>query len=65
MTHKLPRSATLLLVTAFALMGALCSSPTWAAHHEMDAATSTALDAAIAGDHRSDENKARDKFRRP
>jgi len=64
-TNKTPRSVTLLLLTAFALMGALGSPQSWAAHHEMDAATSAALDAAIAGDHRSEENKARDKFRRP
>jgi predicted methyltransferase len=31
----------------------------------MDAKTSAALDAAIAGDHRSEENKARDPYRRP
>jgi predicted methyltransferase len=43
----------------------LGSSQSHAAHHEMDASTSAALDAAIAGDHRSDDNKARDKYRRP
>jgi len=47
------------------LLAALLSPLSWAAHHEMDANTSTALDAAIAGDHRSEANKARDKFRRP
>jgi predicted methyltransferase len=31
----------------------------------LDAATSAALDAAIAGEHRSDTNKARDKYRHP
>lgn len=65
MTHKLPRSATRFFLTAFTLVAVLSSSTSWAEHHEMDAATSAALDAAIAGDHRSDENKARDKFRRP
>ena len=65
MTYKSPKSVTLLLLTAFALTGALGSSQSRAASHEMDAATSAALDAAIAGDHRSLENKARDKFRRP
>ena len=34
-------------------------------HHALDGATSAALDAAISGDHRSDANKARDKYRRP
>lgn len=34
-------------------------------HHTLDGATSAALDAAISGDHRSDANKARDKYRRP
>jgi len=48
-----------------AAMSALPVSPSRAAHHELDAATSTALDAAIAGEHRSAENKARDAFRRP
>ena len=65
MTQKLPRSATLLTLTAFTLLLALGSPITRAAHPEMDAATSAALDAAIAGDHRSEENKARDKYRRP
>ena len=32
---------------------------------ELDAATAAALDAAIAGEHRSAENKARDVYRRP
>lgn len=36
-----------------------------AENHELDAASSAALDAAIAGEHRSAENKARDVFRRP
>jgi predicted methyltransferase len=65
MTHTTPKSVTFLLITALAMMSILISPPSRAAHHEMDAATSTALDAAIVGDHRSDENKARDKFRRP
>jgi predicted methyltransferase len=33
--------------------------------HALDAATASALDAAIAGEHRSEENKARDVYRRP
>lgn len=31
----------------------------------MDAKTEAALDAAIAGEHRSDENRARDRYRKP
>jgi predicted methyltransferase len=64
-THIAPRSATILFLTVFALLAALDSPSSWAAHHEMDAKTSAALDAAIAGDHRGEANKARDKFRRP
>jgi predicted methyltransferase len=47
------------------LVAAMVTPLSWAAHHEMDATTNAALDAAIAGDHRNDANKARDKFRRP
>ena len=65
MTHESPKSVKLLLLVAVALMSTLSSPQSQAAHHEMDATTSAALDAAIAGDHRSDESKARDKFRRP
>jgi len=64
-TNKPHGSVTLLLSAALALACTLSSSPSWAAHQELDATTGAALDAAIAGDHRSDENKARDKFRRP
>src|SRR5215470_14364703 len=32
---------------------------------ETDAATSTAIDSALAGSHRSDRNKARDRYRHP
>lgn len=65
MKHKLPRLVSYLALTAFTLMVAVTSPTTWAEQPEMDAATSAALDAAIAGDHRSDKNKARDKFRHP
>jgi len=64
-THTSPRCITLILLSSLAVMSIMTSTLSWAAHHEMDAATSAALDAAISGDHRSDENKARDKFRRP
>jgi predicted methyltransferase len=53
-------SSLLLIVLA-----AMISPLSWAAHHEMDSVTNAALDAAIAGDHRSDANKARDEYRRP
>jgi len=65
MPHRTSRLATLLRLIAISLVAALGIQVGWAAHHEMDITTSKALDAAIAGDHRSDENKARDKFRRP
>ena len=58
-------SATPALLSAFLLLLTLISPPLWAEHHEMDAATRAALDAAIAGKHRSEENKARDRFRHP
>ena len=34
-------------------------------HFRLDPETKAALDAAIAGEHRSDQNRARDQFRRP
>ena len=36
-----------------------------AAEHELDAITNSALDDAMSGEHRSAENKARDKYRHP
>jgi predicted methyltransferase len=36
-----------------------------AAEHGLDDASSAALDAAISGEHRSPENRARDRYRRP
>ena len=65
MTSKTQRSAPLSFLTAVSLMAILVSTVTWADEQKMDAGTSAALDAAIAGDHRSDENKARDKYRHP
>jgi predicted methyltransferase len=64
-THISARPVTLLLLTTLALVSALSSSHTQAAHHEMDAGSSTVLDAAITGDHRSEKSKARDRFRHP
>ena len=60
-----PSKPNLLLLMVITLIAVLSVQTTWAAHHEMDATTSAALDAAISGDHRSDANKARDQFRRP
>ena len=65
MTHTPSRFSKLLIPTVFMLLAATLSSLSQAAHHELDGTTSSALDAAIAGDHRNDANKARDEFRRP
>ena len=56
---------TLAALSVTTLLAGLLSMPVFAAHHELDTATSAALDAAIAGDHRSAENKARDAYRHP
>ena len=63
MTHFISGFSRLSVLIMFSI--AMFSPLSWAAHHEMDATTGTALDAAIAGDHRSDANKARDESRRP
>jgi predicted methyltransferase len=44
---------------------ALTTFSAWANADELDDQTSAALDAAIGGAHRSDDNRARDRFRRP
>jgi predicted methyltransferase len=44
---------------------AIQATVAWSDSHELDAATAAALDAAIAGTHRSEENRARDAFRHP
>jgi len=59
------KSGTIFVLSAFVLTLSIFSQQTRAAHHEMDVATQAALDTAIAGEHRSEENKSRDKFRRP
>jgi predicted methyltransferase len=41
------------------------ASVAYAAEHEPDSVTEASLAAAISGEHRSEENKARDVFRRP
>jgi predicted methyltransferase len=50
------------VAAAFAL---LLVHPVHAAEQALDSATAAALDAAIAGEHRSDTNKARDLYRNP
>jgi predicted methyltransferase len=56
--------ASVLLVTA-ALLISLTGADSVAAEHELDRASSAALDSAINGEHRNAENKARDQFRHP
>jgi predicted methyltransferase len=65
MTHSLSSFSKRSVLIVFTLVMTMLSQLAWAAHHEMDATTSAALDAAIAGDHRNETNKARDKSRRP
>ncbi len=48
-----------ILILAFALLNAANASA------DFDAATAARIQAAIAGDHRSAENKARDQYRKP
>src|SRR5262245_53073943 len=47
------------------LVLALAGAATTAMAQTLDSATATALDAALAGSHRSDRNKARDQYRHP
>ena len=47
------------------VLAATVTSPMVTAAQSLDAATSAALDAALAGAHRSDRNKARDQYRHP
>ncbi len=53
------------LVPAAAMAILLASATANADNHALDDKTSKALDAAIAGEHRSERNRARDAFRRP
>lgn len=48
-----------------ALSLALCLSAPLPALADFDTETGAAVDAAISGEHRSDENKARDRYRKP
>jgi len=53
------------LLAAAWLILVLTESVALADVQKLDAVTSAALDNAIAGEHRSDENKARDEYRQP
>ncbi len=64
MSTRQSELSTVLLLTAWLLVP-LMSDTAGAAGHELDQASSAALDGAINGEHRSSENRARDKFRRP
>jgi predicted methyltransferase len=59
MTHRIAR-ATLATVAILAAGAAAASAPP-----VTDAATLATLDKVLAGDHRSDANRARDKYRHP
>ena len=56
---------TLALLLASGLFASATVAVPANAADELDAATGAALDAAIAGDHRSTANKARDRYRHP
>ncbi len=64
MSTRQSELSTVLLLTAW-LIVPLMSDTAGAAEHALDRASSAALDSAINGEHRSAENRARDKFRRP
>ena len=57
--------ATSVLILTALLIAALVPGTIGAAEYGLDPAGSAAIDSAMAGEHRSAENKARDKFRRP
>lgn len=52
-------------ISLLLLFAALAPITGNADNHGLDAKTSAAIDAAMAGAHRSDRNKARDQYRRP
>jgi predicted methyltransferase len=62
--RKLHGLSCSLAASAALLVIALLVAPA-ASTQNLDAATATALDAALAGTHRSDRNKARDQYRHP
>ncbi len=53
------------LILAAVLLLPLMPADAGAAENELDASTSSELDDAMSGEHRSAENKARDKYRHP
>jgi len=55
----------ILEVLACITIGSLVTATAGADSYSLDPQTRAALESAIAGDHRSEANKARDKFRRP
>jgi predicted methyltransferase len=59
MTHRLARAGIAALASLAALAAAASDPPA------TDAATLATLDKVLAGDHRSDANRARDKYRHP
>jgi len=64
MSNRRSESSSIQLVTSICLSVLLALSA-YAAGNELDPASSAALDLAINGEHRSPENKARDKYRHP
>jgi predicted methyltransferase len=52
-------------VLATLILAVSSTSPATTWSQNLDAATSAAIDAALAGPHRSDRNKARDQYRHP
>lgn len=59
------RSHALRALGTLAALAPLALSPAGSRSQTLDAATAAALDAAIAGEHRSDANRARDRYRHP
>ena len=64
-TNRNTRGRLLALTAMISLMAISVACGGIAESQELNAATERALDAAIKGAHRSDENKARDQYRRP
>lgn len=60
----MPRSPLTAALASLSLLLCACSGVP-AAPPATDAATATLLDAALAGDHRSEANRARDRYRHP
>ncbi|MFQ5548636.1 MAG: class I SAM-dependent methyltransferase [Woeseia sp.] len=64
MKNRYQQTSTLQTITVV-LLSALFAHCTAATGSGLDGATSAVLDQAIAGEHRSPENRARDKYRHP